>query len=215
MQLSEAYERLEWDTPLTFERAGMRGAAARGHGLRHLGTSAHMLIELYLDMERAARVIGVRAPGTEFVVVCKDVAAGRYLRRWLETVHTTLNLDVDPRRVRFLPIDANMDRLRGLRWYSWAVFCDHAVKDDDQDRNVGPYRLVRTLERHGDWWAALDRDGKRVCKLTDQGKRELADAATCPLTIREGTRIPKATYPAYQGLDDLNRCMLLRESFKR
>ena len=213
MRLHEAYERLEWDTPMTFERAGIRTAAIHGHGPRNVGTSAHMLIELYLDMERESRVVGPRASGTGFIVVCGDMRVGKYLRRWLETIHESLDLDVDTKRVQFLPLDSNMERLRGIRWYSWAVFCDHAVKDE-KDRNLGPYRLVRALELQGDHWTAFDRDGNRVCKLTDQGMRELADAATCPLTIR-GRDLKGTTYPAYQGSDAINRCVLLRETFAR
>ena len=214
MWLREAYERLEWDAPLTFERAGIARGLRDHTGPRHIGTSAHMLIELYLDMGRASRIAGVGVAGTDFIVVCNHVSLGRYLRRWLETIHQTLDLDVDTKRVRFLPLDSDLERLRGMRWYSWAVFCDHAVKDDDQERNLGPYRLVRALEMQGDHWIALDRDDNRVCKLTDQGMRELADAATCPLTIR-GRDLKGTTYPAYQGSDAVNRHVLLREAFVR
>lgn len=208
MQLHEAYERLEWDTPLAFERAALGTTAARRRP-RHVGTSAHTLIELYLDMERASRVL-VRED--DFVVVCNDVAQGRYLRQWLETIHARLGLLVDTKRVRFLPLNQGFERLRGSWFRSWAVFCDHAVKRDDE-RNLGPFRLVRTLEKDGDHWLAFDRDGHRVCKLTESGKRELADATTCPLTIR-GVGTP-TTYPAFQGIDELNAVVRLREAFRR
>jgi len=215
MLLREAYERLEWDTPLAFERAGLRTAAAHGHGPRNVGTSAHMLIELYLDMERAHRVGGYQVGAPEFVVLCKDPAQGRYLRRWLQTIHGTLQLDVDVSRVRLLPLDMNMDRLRGVQFYSWAVFCDHAIKDNDRERNLGPYRLVRKVEKEGeDRWVAYDRDANRVCRLTKKGMDDLANATTCPLTIEErpGTGV---TYPAYQGSVPFNAQVLLRRSFRR
>lgn len=210
MRLDEAYERLEWDTPLAFERAALGETVARSRP-RHVGTSAHMLIELYLDMERASRVL-VRED--DFVVVCNDVEQGRYLREWLETIHAKLGLPVDTKRVLFLPLTRDFERLRGTWFRSWAVYCDHAVKHD-HDRNLGPYRLIRSVSRRGPGsrWEAFDRDANRVCKLTDRGMREMADAATCPLTIYQKGR--GTTYPAYQGSEELNAVVRLREAFQR
>jgi hypothetical protein len=215
MLLREAYERLEWDNPLAFERASLQRWAGRPEvqGPRHVGTSAHMLIEMYLDMERAYRIGGAAQAPPEFVVVCKDVRAGKYLRRWLETIHGTLNLDVDTARVRFLPLSKMEEHIRGRWWFSWAIYCDHAVKDDEQERNLGPYRLVRALVRRDGRWEARDRDANVVCRLTDKGRTDLANAATCPVTVQHGT--VGTTYPAYQGATEFNRAVRLREAFRR
>lgn len=215
MLLREAYERLEWDSPLAYERAGLQTAARRGHGPRNVGTSAHMLIELYLDMERARRIGGNRVGAAEFVVLCGVAVHGRYLRRWLQTIHETLQLDVDVSRVRVVPLSRNMRTLEGVRLFSWAVFCDHGIKDEDYERNLGPYRLIRKVEKEGeDRWVAYDRDANRVCRLTKKGVEDLANAMTCPLTIEDRPRTG-VTYPAYQGSDQLNAQVLLRESFRR
>jgi len=213
MLLREAYERLEWGKPLAFERAALQRAQRHGDGPRQVGTSAHMLIEMYLDMERARRTgLGAVQP-TEFVVVCTRLEVGRYLRRWLETIHGVLQLDVEPERVLFLPLDRMERHCPGRSWYSWAVYCDHTVKDESRQRNLGPYRYVRTVTWVGDGWEATDRDENVICRLTDRGRRDLADAATCPLTILRHER--GTTYPAYQESEYLNASIRLREAFAR
>lgn len=213
MRLREAYDRLEWGDTVSYERAGIQRARRHGFGARGVGTSAHMLIEMYLDMDRAYRAAGPREAPAEFLVVCPHVQLGRYLRGWLETIHRRLGLDVETSRVRFMPLDQVARVARERRWYSWAVYCDHAVKDGGRKRNLIPYRFVRSVERVSCGWQARDRDGDKVCELTDEGCTALADAATCPLTMLGGES--PATYPAYQDSRDLNRCVLLREAFAR
>lgn len=212
MKLSEAYDRLQWGNPIVFERAGMRTAEVHGHPPVNIGTSAHMLIEMYLDMHEAGRNF-VR-PSADFLVICQDCQSGQYLRRWLERIHHTLGLNVAPAQdVRFFPLEGgNLEMLRGIKWYSWSVFCDHAVKEDDSlERNTGPYRLVRGVQQFQDHWIARDRDDRQVCRLTKKGVDELIEASTSPITMY--TKSP-VTYPAYQA-EFLNSRVRLKRSFER
>jgi hypothetical protein len=216
MKLSEAYEKLQWGSPVVFERAGIRTAAAHGHEPVSIGTSAHMLIELYLDMDRSLREGGSMVPPADFLVVCKDIDTGKYLRRWLTKIHGILRLDVDPKRVHFFPHTDSTERLRGTVWYSWAVFCDHEIKEfHGHERNMGPYRFVRSVEPFDDVWVARDRDGRRLCHLTSDGMDELAKATTMPYTILHDDLVnTEVTYPAPEH-EELNQLIRLRRSFER
>lgn len=216
MKLSEAYEKLQWGNPVVFERHGIRNAAAHGHEPVNIGTSAHMLIEMYLDMDRSLREGGSQVPPADFLVVCTGKPVGKYLRRWLTKIHGELRLDVDLKRVHFFPHDDSVERLRGITWYSWAVFCDHAVKEfEGHERNMGPYRLVRSVEPFEGIWIARDRDGRRICHLTESGMNELAKATTCPYTIVHDDMLnTEVTYPAIEH-EELNPLFRLRRSFAR
>jgi len=212
MKLSEAYERLQWGNPVVFERVGMRTAEAHGHAPVNIGTSAHMLIEMYLDMAKAAQ--NLMRPSADFLVICQNSQSGQYLRRWLERIHQTLHLNIDPKQdVRFFPLDGgNMEMVRGITWYSWAVFCDHSVKETENlERNMGPYRLVRGVQQFQDHWIARDRDDRQICRLTKKGVDELIEASTSPITIH--TKSP-VTYPAYQA-EFLNSRVRLKRAFER
>jgi len=204
MRLTDAYRTLQWSA---YERK------ARGYP-RGVGTSAHMLIELYLDMARSQSAHDGHA---EFLVECTSSKQGRELREWLEHIDQVLDQGVDLGRVRFWPTGNNSDRLRGVRWFSWAIFCDHAVKErghPEADRNMGPYGLVRRLEpRSGQetLWEAYDRDDQFLGLLTEEGKTELIDMAACPITL--GGPHP-TTYPASTALTP-DLMILLRRSFKR
>jgi len=216
MTLSAAYERLQWGTPVAYERLGLQKVTEEGHPLRNLGTSAHMLVELYLDMDRSLRIGGLRTPPANFLVVCRNGESGRYLRNWLATIHASLALNVDLARVHFFGLGQNPDRLGGQVWYSWAIFCDHFVKERfGLERNIGPYRLVRSIEPLDGVWVARDRDDEILCHLTAKGMNEVADAATCPYTLIQDDLVnTQVTYPAIQH-DDLNPLIRLRRSFER
>lgn len=206
MRLTDAYRMLQWSA---YERK------PRGYP-RGIGTSAHMLIELYLDMARSQSAYDGHA---EFLVECTSSQQGRQLRELLEHIDQVLNQGVDLGRVRFWPTGNTSDRLRGVRWFSWAIFCDHAVKEKGQnkgDRNMGPYGLVRRLEPHPGsepLWEAYDRDGEFLGLLTEEGKAELVDMATCPITL--GGPHP-TTYPASNTLNSAAMPMIrLRRAFQR
>jgi hypothetical protein len=219
MRLADAYEKLQWGAPLAHERAVMGKAQQQGPVFpRGIGTSAHMLIELYLDMHKDQRDPLNRA--AQFLVVCKSGEQGQYLRGWLVRIHRVLDLNVDLDRVRFWPYGRDPDKLRGDKWYSWAIFCDHAVKwVEEDDRNTGPYALVRRLsptERHvkpGEPpnWKAYDRDGRFLGLLTDAGKNDLLDQATCPITL-DGPN--STTYAAFMD-PEVSRFVRLRKAYAR
>jgi hypothetical protein len=176
-----------------------------------------MLIELYLDMVESR---GSRFQRNYFLVECLTSAQGQELRTWLVRIHQSLDLDVDLEYVRLAPSRGNRDHLRGYTWYSWAIFCDHAVKEDgkfEADRNVGPYGLIRRLEPEdgpkGPYWKAYDRDGRYMGALTEDGKSDLMDTATCPITLG-GPR--PTTYPASPTIGtDLETPVRLRRAFDR
>lgn len=217
MTLTDAYERLQWDAPLSYERT-MFGSGLSPSFPRGIGTSVHMLIELYLDMCRSQGSLVGRA---QFLVQCLSPEQGRELRDWLLKIHQALDLDVDLGYVRFAPFGRSMERLRGEVWHSWAIFCDHAVKEDGlskTDRNVGPYGLIRRLEPAEpiepsirSFWRAYDRDGHFMVALTENGKNDLMDTATCPITL-SGAR--PTTYPAGPTLGS-RIPVRLRKAFER
>jgi len=211
MKLADAYQKLQWGEPLAYERSAL-GRGPTPAFPRGIGTSAHMLIELYLDMHKDQRN-PLHAPA-QFLVLCLSPDQARYLREWLNRIDLHLDLNVDLERVRFWPHDRDAERLRGHVWYSWAVFCDHAVKEVEgweADRNTGPYGLVRRVVPSGENWRAFDRDGRFLGVLTNNGKNELIDRATCPITV-EG---PSTTTYAATDLSDILRLLRVREAFKR
>ena len=217
MRLTDAYERLQWGAPLSFERAAL-GPGTTPAFPRGIGTSVHMLIELYLDMV-SSRESGLQQ--SYFLVECLSSEQGRELRSWLLKIHRALDLDVDLDHVRFASCEGNRNHLRGYTWYSWAIFCDHSVKEHGKskvDRNVGPYGLIRRLDPYegfatGPYWKAYDRDGRYMGALTSDGKSELMDTATCPITLG-GPR--PTTYPASQTIGvDLETPVRLRRAFDR
>lgn len=210
MKLEQAYKKLQWGRPLMHERAALQEDVYRG-----IGTSAHMLIELYLDMV-ASQTSEFARP--EFLVLATTRQQASYLREWLLRVDEALDLDVDIDRVSFFPMNMSLDRLRARTWFSWAIFCDHAVKEHrETDRNVGPYGLIRRLDpfhkvvRQKPTWRSYDRDGKFLGVLTEAGKRDLMDTATCPITL--GGKFP-TTYPASPVLNEVAD-IRLRKAFER
>lgn len=211
MKLADAYQKLQWGEPLAYERSAL-GEGPTPAFPRGIGTSVHMLLEVYLDMHKDQRN-PLHAPA-EFLVLCLSQRQARTLREGLDRIHAYLDLDVDLERVRFWPHNLDAERLRGVVWYSWAVFCDHAVKEVDgwqADRNIGPYGLIRRVVPFGENWKAYDRDGRLIGALTTRGKNNLIDRATCPITV-EG---PSTTTYAATDYKEILRLLRVREAFKR
>jgi hypothetical protein len=173
-----------------------------------------MLVELYLDLDLATKAAGLRDPArVRFIVICPQPQVGRYLLDWLRTIHEKLKLDVDLGRVTFFSISDRSNRLRGIPWRSWGVFCDHTVKEQEGfERPRGPYGLIRrVIQGDGGSWEAFDRDHRHVCRLTQNGVDALIDAATCPITCVSRNGTPAVTFPAW-SLPDVS--MRLVEGFK-
>lgn len=216
MSLEDAYEELQWGTPLSLTRAtGGAPSVVRG-----TGSSAHMLLELYLDMH-ASRNDQFGLP--MFLVECVSQSHGAQLRSILKNISERLKLDVDLNKVQFFPQDQDTKILRGITWNSWAVFCDHAVrehKDEGSTRNSGPYGVIRSVEPCWDFatqegetpiWKAYDRDQRFVLTLTQKGLESLQKTVTCPLTL--GGEAP-TTYPASYNREIL-KLVRLRKAFSR
>ncbi len=214
MHLGRAYSLLNWPH-VQFEREHIEWSRQRGlPGPRQLGTSVHMLLEMYLDMAESLRERGVSRPPADFLVVCLHDGQVIHLRNALRDIHGRLGLDVGIDKAMFWSvgrIHAKPDALRARKIYSWAVYCDHAVKETRLTRNLWPYRLIRLVRRQGDGWVGEDRDGRVVSQLTDKGMADLADATTCPLTIMPNGN--PVTYPAYAS-DDINGAIRLRRAFQ-
>ena len=206
MKLADAYERIRLKPLVPFERGEgvLVRRAVGGVGIRGIGSSVHMLVELYLDLADALREVALwERHRVRFLVVCLDHHQARDFRGVLEQIHGTLDQDVALDQISFFPETSDEQRLRGYEWHSWGVFCDHAVKErHDLERSVGPYRLVRSLERGSSAWVARDRDGGLVCHLTDDGMRDLVDASPCPITYRPDPKVVPVTYPAWSSFGD-------------
>lgn len=219
MLLREAYARLEFEPPVRHElQMASRLALVPGGpmtGVRRIGTSARMLIELYLDLHRATQILGSLHPGRiRFLVLCLNRHQGQHLLEWLRTIHNKLNLDVDIGRVTFHPSQADARRLAGFSWPSWGVFCDHAVLEDKGLRRpLGPHGLVRAVSQIGEnSWRAVDRDGNLVCRLTRTGALGLI-ASTCPVTFHYLDDLASVTFAAWHP-SDLDFNLRLLEAFK-
>jgi hypothetical protein len=203
MKLADAYEHVRLRPLVPFERDEdtIIRRSVQGFESRCIGSTTHMLIELYLDLADAFREVALwDRHRIRFLVVCLSCYQGRQLRKLLEQIHRVLDQDVILDRVNFFPEASDARWLSGSEWYSWGVFCDHAVKEKhDLKRSTGPYRLVRSLERELSTWTARDRDGGLVCHLTDDGMRELVDASPCPITYCPDPQVLPVTYPAWSG----------------
>ena len=214
MRLAEAYERIRLKSVTSFERSGgLVGHARDGSPEpRRIGSSIHMLVELYLDFADAVRLTPLwERHRIRFLVVCLHADQGRDFRNLLKRIHLVLKQDVDLDAVRFFPEGSDVDRLRGHEWHSWGIFCDHAVKElYSVERSVGPYRLVRSLERGSAIWTARDREGQVVCHLTDNGMRDLVDASPCPITYQPDSKVSPVTYPTWPGFRDRIKLRLTR-----
>lgn len=219
MTLHEAYERLGLLSPVEHERTASRRMVfpdGTESAPRRTGASMRTIVEMYLDHERAVRSVGyVNSHKVKFLFVCLGSEHGEILRRYLREVHEVLDLDVDPAQVRFFPHDGNANAVRGTRYRTWGVFCDHTVKERQGfERPLGPYGLVRTIRGQQDGiFAALDRDDRLVCKLTEKGSHDLISHSTCPVHFQPAPDVSSTTYPAWERKDILE-CFRLARAYE-
>lgn len=159
-----------------------------------------MLIELALDsaecLQRHRRFI-------DFAIFCPSPSYGQSLRRELLNIYGALALQPLPDN-KLVVLSHSFGvlsheserRVRGMSLRSWAVFCDLSAKPPGTEPNVWPLERIRSLKEVSEGWAACDRDGRQVALLTDKGKRELLDSATCPITVEKNGE-PLVTYPPF------------------
>lgn len=191
MTLDEAYSVLGL-LPLDEWQSGGRDSHAAG---RQTGTTQHMLIELALDLKVTVRRYG-HIP-TQFVVF---VATDNMKRMLLDQFKRTLKslMPEAPRSFAWLDVLRVTDdqvRFRGNTWRSWSIYCDFSVKQTDVGSpNLWPFERIRSFKRVAQGWEARDRDGRKIAVLTSEGKRELMDAATCPIAVEQEGE-PLVSYP--------------------
>lgn len=188
MTLDEACAKLG-ARPLDDWRSGGELAWATG---RRTGSTLHMLIEFALDTEECLRR---HRRFVDFAIVCSSPHYARALREQLRAVYDALALSVLPDNK--LVITSSPEPPRGLSLRSWAVFCDFSAKQSTGlQPNVWPLERIRSLKSVASGWSARDRDGRQITLLTDEGKCELLDAATCPITVEKDDE-PLVSYPPF------------------
>lgn len=176
---------------------------------RAIGSTQHMLIELYLDVERANRTVSpINSPKISFLVVTLHRDMAEELKRKLTWLHSQLQLYVNLEQVRFVPHNM-IDSLRGRRFPSWGVFCDNSVNENvaNRDRPIGPFRYIRKLEARpsaqGKRYEAYDRDGNLLFMIPDAEINDILKDAECPIILNTGLLAPSSmnykpvAYPAY------------------
>ena len=221
MDLDDAYQALGLKPPWDHEErvrerhdaqsAKRLGAVTQQSYDRAIGSTQHMLIELYLDLERANRTISPMDVGKiNFLVVVLNKVMAEELKRKLTFLHSQLNLYVNVDQVRFMPHN-RLEALRGHRKFpSWGIFCDNSVKENvlDLDRPSGPFRYIRRLQAIntiGQWsgiteeWEAFDRDNNLVCRLPNLEINEILKGSECPIVmgIASGPTYDPVAYPAW------------------
>ena len=223
MTLDDAYQALGLKPPWEHEeRIRDRHAAQFAKQLRArtqqsydraIGSTQHMLIELYLDLEQANRTVSPTDIGKiKFLVVVLNESMANSLRQQLAFLHSQLKLYVSLSQVKFLPYN-KMESLRGSRLPSWGVFCDNSVKENilDLDRPSGPFRYIRRLVAkqnismggfHGvpEEFEAFDRDDNLVCRLPNLEINDILKGAECPIIMGVGhtaRNYEPVSYPAW------------------
>ena len=198
---------------------------------RAIGSTQHMLIELYLDIERANRTVNPMNVGKiTFLLVCLNRDMAEELKRKLTFLHSQLNLYVNVDQVRFLPHNM-LETLRGVsKIPSWGIFCDNSVKENvlDLDRPSGPFRYIRKLQatkclpsvggHHSvtTEWEAFDRDDNLVCTLPNLEINEILKGSECPIVMgitTGGLPYEPVAYPAWSE-EPLNHLINYRTPFK-
>lgn len=220
MTLDDAYQALGLKTPWDHEErirerheqryAKELQARPQQSYDRAIGSTQHMLIELYLDVEKANRTVSpMLTPKISFLVVTLHRDMAEELKRKLTWLHSQLKLYVNLEQVRFVP--HNMaDSLRGRKFPSWGVFCDNSVNENvaHRDRPTGPFRYIRklvaqTMSNGTKQYEAYDRDDSLLCTLTDSEINEILKDAECPIVLNTGLLTPSSlhykpvAYPAY------------------
>lgn len=189
---------------------------------RAIGSTQHMLIELYLDIERANRLVNPMSVGKiKFLVVVLNKTMSRQLQQKLAFLHEQLNLYVSLKQVQFIPYHM-MESLRGKKFPSWGVFCDNSVKENilDLERANGPYRYIREIHPSPtmeDVFDCSDRDANLVCSVVKSEVNDILAVAECPITF---TTAPLATsgykpvsYPAW-AKDEFLSSLIYRMPFQ-
>ena len=222
MTLDEAYEDLglkppeEWEEHVRERHAShyskQRKLVAEEAYDRRIGSTTHMLVELYLDLEKANRTVSpMSVTKIRFVVMCLNKTHAAELKRQLAWLHQQLGLYVNLGQVEFLSFNAT--NLSGRRYPSWGIFCDHHVKEnfngEFQQRATGPYRYIRSLKAGHIGPAmnysqptvqAYDRDDNLVCSMPMGEVNDVLKTCECPIQLDLGNgsvNYSPVTYPAW------------------
>jgi hypothetical protein len=166
-----------------------------------------MLIELYLDLEKANRTVSpMVVTKIKFLVVCLNKNHAEMMKRQLAWLHQQLQLYVNLEQVDFTPFNA--ESVRGRRFPSWGIFCDHHVKEqaNNGNRATGPFRYIRrmTAEAHGSMYDqtvnAYDRDDNVICTMPFTEVNDVLKVAECPIRLDLGggsSNYTPVAYPAW------------------
>ena len=218
MRLAEAYERLSLSLDFEGGQWDQGDLHPNETQPRGIGTTFHTLIELCLDMAEVGKdLAAVTQRPVQFVFVCLNDSMQRWVADILKSIDRDLDLGLNRRLDRIvygIPGSKNFDKLAGQMVYSWAVFCDHSVKDDHCPRIESPLFQTRSLSFHDGMWAAFSRDGELLGHITDAKAKRIMDAATAPITYATRKDVPSVTYPAW-GEPEIMRMVRLRKAFKR
>lgn len=201
MTLDDAYQELNLAPPLEWEmsRSATLPIGWDQDPLRGSGTTTQTLVEMYLDLQLANRVAGTRQRNkVKFLCVTEDKDAAKELRRQFSSIHAQLAGDLTLSQVRFMPRAKLQRQLSGERYYSWAVFCDHHVKEaDGHRRSDGPFRFARRLEAQEDGNVLVkDRDNEIIGLTDHKTAQQIMDAKTTPMSYQVSPKVKPATYPA-------------------
>ena len=176
---------------------------------RNIGSTYHMLIELYLDMDRCSNEVplGIQHR-VQFVVICLNQHHAESLESRLAFIHRRLSLRVNLRQVEFRVF--NNVNLAGSQFVSWGVFCDHMVKEQalGLERAANPYRFIREIKmspvKEG-MFDCYDRENKLVCQTYASEINDILKTSECPVTftvepknsMHFGGRAAATAYPAW------------------
>lgn len=194
--LDDAYDALGFKPPWDWEervreRHGKRyvlDMPYEGDTDRRIGSSLHMLIELYLDLEKANRTVPVGARSKiKFCVICLNKQHAQGLRSHLAFLHQRLNKYVSLEQVEFTLFN-DVDGIRGRLFPSWGVFCDHSVKEAaiGLERASGPYRYIRQIYPDPDQpniFSCFDRDDNLICQTFGEEVNAILKSAECPIVF--------------------------------
>jgi hypothetical protein len=220
--LDEAYAALglrppwDWEEYVRERHAAhypkQRKLIAEGAYDRRIGSSTHMLVELYLDLEKANRTVSPMAvTKIRFVVNCLNKKHAQALKQQLALLHAQLGLYVNLDQVEFMSFNAT--NVRGRRYPSWGIFCDHFVKEnydgEFSQRATGPYRYIRRLKASVIGLAmnyseptiqAYDRDDNLMLSMPMSEVNDVLKSSECPIELDLGNgsaNYSSVSYPAW------------------
>jgi hypothetical protein len=174
---------------------------------RRIGSTLHMLIELYLDMEKANRTVSpMVVTKIKFLVMCLNKGHAKEMKNQLAWLHQQLPLYVNLGQADFIPFNA--ESVRGRRFPSWGIFCDHHVKEQVSggDRATGPFRYIRRMTAgdsilgYDGTVNAFDRDENLVCTMPFTEVNDVLKVAECPILLDLGggsVDYTPVSYPAW------------------